>query len=75
MVMKGLKTGKSPGEDLILNEFLKYGKHVLVEPLTRVFNHCQNIGYFPSTWTEGIIIPLHKKVTFTIWEIIVGLHC
>ncbi len=61
MVINGLKTGKSPGEDLILNEFLRLGKHVLAEPLTRLFNHCFNIGYFPSLWTEGVIIPLHKK--------------
>ena len=55
------KTGKSPGEDLIVNELLKYGKATLAKPLTQLFNHFHNIGYFPTMWTEGIIIPLHKK--------------
>ena len=34
---------------------------MLIEPLGFLFNNITNSGYFPSQWTEGIIIPLHKK--------------
>ena len=39
-VLNVLKNGKSPGEDLITYELMKFGKHILAEPLTRLFNHC-----------------------------------
>ena len=33
----------------------------VLEPLGILFNDILDSGYFPSQWTEGIIIPLHKK--------------
>ena len=67
--INGCKSGKSPGEDLLLNEFLKYGQHILAAPLSKLFSHFLDIGYFPVTWTEGVIIPLHKKGDIHVHDI------
>jgi hypothetical protein len=56
-----LKTGKSGGDDMLLNELFIYGKQVLLSSLHKIFNHILNVGCFPETWTDGLIIPLHKK--------------
>ena len=56
-----LKTNKSGGPDKILNEFLIHGRNFLVPTLCNLFNKIYEYGYFPETWSEGYIIPLHKK--------------
>ena len=33
----------------------------LIDYLGRLFNVVFNKGYFPEKWTDGFIIPLHKK--------------
>lgn len=32
--------------------------------LYKLFNIVFNLGYFPEKWTEGFIVPLHKKGNF-----------
>lgn len=59
--IKELKTNKSGGPDLYLNEFFIHGKHVLAPYLLNLFNRIFDIGYFPEVWSEGYVIPLHKK--------------
>lgn len=59
--IKQLKLNKSAGPDKLLNEFLIYGKHVLTPILCNLFNKIFESGYFPEDWSEGHIIPLHKK--------------
>ncbi|MCG7867658.1 MAG: reverse transcriptase family protein, partial [Candidatus Thiodiazotropha taylori] len=56
-----LKTNKSGGPDKIINEFLIHGRNVLVPTLCNLFNKIYEYGYFPEAWSEGYIIPLHKK--------------
>ena len=56
-----LRTNKSAGPDKLLNEFLINGKDVLCKTLFILFNKLFSMGYFPKEWTEGLIIPLHKK--------------
>ena len=56
-----LKTNRSAGPDLLLNEFFIYGKNELTPTICRLFNKLFEIGYFPASWSEGYIIPLHKK--------------
>ena len=53
--------GKAGGPDFVLNEFFKYGIDILIAYLGRLFNVVFNKGYFPEKWTEGFILPLHKK--------------
>ena len=40
---------------------MKYGIDILIDYLGRLFNVVFNKGYFPEKWTEGFILPLHKK--------------
>ena len=56
-----LKTNKSGGPDLYLNEFFIHGKHVLLPYLLSLFNKIFTTGYFPQSWSDGFVIPLHKK--------------
>ena len=59
--IKLLKNGKSSGPDLLLNEFLKYGNDDILLYLHSLFNKIFDIGYFPESWGDGFIVPLHKK--------------
>ena len=56
-----LKLGKSGGPDNVLNEFFRYGTDVLMPYLYKLFNTVFDKGYFPEKWTDGFIVPLHKK--------------
>ena len=56
-----LSNNRSAGPDLILNEFLTNGKHILMPVLKVLFNKIFDIGYFPERWSDGFVIPLHKK--------------
>ena len=56
-----LKNGRSGGPDKFLNEFFIHGSSVLLPYLYSLFNKILNLGYFPESWSEGYIIPLHKK--------------
>ncbi|MCG8045176.1 MAG: reverse transcriptase family protein [Candidatus Thiodiazotropha taylori] len=59
--IKELRNGASAGPDLLLNEFLKHGSEILVAFIHRLFNHIFDLGYFPEAWSEGFIVPIHKK--------------
>ena len=59
--IKQLKTNKSGGPDKLINEFFIHGKIVLVPILCNLFNKIFEIGIFPQEWSEGYVIPLHKK--------------
>lgn len=56
-----LMNDKSPGDDLILGESLKYGRYYLTPILLKIYNQCLNLHYFPSSWNSGLITPIHKK--------------
>ena len=56
-----LKPGKSAGADLLLNEFYIHGKDILKPYLHRLFNFIFNSGVFPEAWSNGLLVPLHKK--------------
>ena len=45
----------------MLNEYFIECINLFVEPIEILFNEILNSAFFPSQWTEGIIIPLHKK--------------
>ncbi len=56
-----LSNGRSGGPDKFLNEFLIHGKIMLMPFLHKLFNTSFKNGYFPEAWSEGYIVPLHKK--------------
>ena len=59
--IKQLKTNKPGGPDKLINECFIHGKQVLVPVLCNLFNKIFESGHFPEEWSEGYIIPLHKK--------------
>ena len=56
-----LKSNKSAGPDKLINEFFMNGKAVLKQTITNLFNKIFEVGHFPESWSEGFVIPLHKK--------------
>ena len=63
-IVKGireLKTGRSGGPHKLINEFFIHGCNELLPYLHKLFNVLLNKGYFPSSWTEGYIVPIHKQ--------------
>lgn len=66
--LKKLNNNKSPGSDLILNEFLKYNTPLFQNALLSVFNYIFKLGYFPKAWSLGLITPIHKKGDLNLAE-------
>ena len=58
-----LKNGKIPGIDQISAELLKRcaTNKSFIELLYILFNKLYDDGIFPSSWAEGVIIPIFKK--------------
>ena len=56
-----LKNGKTPGEDGIWNEYMKYESELLTQPITAVFNKILQTETIPEQWKLNTIILLHKK--------------
>ena len=59
--IKQLKTNKSCGPDRLINKFFIHGKNILLPILLNLFYKIFENGTFPNDWSEGYIIPLHKK--------------
>ena len=56
-----LSLSRSAGRDGVLNEFLIYGRDAFSVYLLQLFNKILDIGYFPDAWSEGYVVPVHKK--------------
>ena len=56
-----LKSRKSCGYDNLLNKYFMESVDIIGSHLCDIFNAILNSGYFPDKWTEGIIVPIHKK--------------
>jgi len=59
--IEALKNGKASGPDGISNEMIKYGQHVLIKPLTKLFNNVLANRIYPSKWAHGYISPIYKS--------------
>ena len=47
---------------MLLNEFFFiHGNSELLTYLHSLFNNILDLEYFPESWSEGLIVPLHKK--------------
>ena len=56
-----LKLGHSGASDLFINACLYYGNDVWLNTLYVMLNNIFKVGYFPELWSEGFVVPLHKK--------------
>lgn len=59
--VKLLKAGKALGTDCLMNEYFIECIDIISAHVCDIFNSILNSGYFPDKWTEGVIIPVHKK--------------
>ena len=59
--IKDLKSGKSGGPDLILNEFIKNSKDSMVLVLVKLFNKILQTGIFPKQWNVSYISSIFKS--------------
>eukprot|EP00794_Sanderia_malayensis_P011381 gene11381-12567_t len=55
-----LKSGKAPGIDNVINEFLKVGANILVKSITKLFNHLLCSQKFPKEWSTNTLSTIHK---------------
>ncbi len=58
---KSLKSGKSPGQDDVLNEYIKESMGLLLPTYTTLFNTILDSGRFPESWGRGVVIPIYKN--------------
>ena len=63
--IKDLKSGKSGGEDLLINEFFVSGQNTLLKYIVPLFNYVFKSGIFPKVWSDGLLVPLHKKGSYS----------
>jgi hypothetical protein len=56
-----LKRNKSHGPDCILNEYFIEYKDLLIPLLNKLFNRVLDTGHYPTSWSQAVIVPIHKK--------------
>jgi len=59
--LKSMKVGKCGGESEVTTELLKAGEGVVVEQLTKLFNHIWQEQKPPDDWKKSTIIPVYKR--------------
>lgn len=58
--IKKLKMKKASGLDGILNEMIIYSQHAMTSLYAKMFNNILITGFYPSSWKNSYILPLHK---------------
>ena len=59
--ISSLKKQKAPGEDNILNEYIKLASDALIMFYTNLVNTVFETGEVSESWTTGLIVPIYKK--------------
>ena len=59
-IIKNLKSNKAPGFDNIGNIVLKRLPRKAIILLSKIFNGCLSLGYFPEQWKVAKVLPLPK---------------
>jgi len=60
-VLRGMKNGKSPGEERLTTKTFKWGGEKMKEELAKLFSMCLRKREIPSSWNNAVIILLYKK--------------
>lgn len=61
MAVKSMKNKKAPGIDMVETEMIKHAtKAGMSKVLTKLYNGCKKLGYFPKAWKIGVIRVLLK---------------
>ena len=56
-----LKANKSPVIDNILKEVIRIRKEAIKLHLVNLFNQILDTVKYPTLWSFGLIVPIHKK--------------
>lgn len=56
-----LKTSKAPGIDEIPIRAAKNLSHIGLEFITKIYNACLTLGYYPVAWRKAKTIPIYKS--------------
>ena len=56
-----LKANNSPVIDNILKEVIRIRKEAIKLHLVNLFNRILDTGKYPTLWSFGLIVPIHKK--------------
>lgn len=60
-IIMSLKDDCAAGWDNITTKILKQLKHILIPPLTHIFNKCLSSGVFPACLKKAIVVPVYKS--------------
>ena len=61
LLSKRLKNKKASSSDSLPNEIIKLAVEILPSYFQKLFNEILRRGYFPSVWSKGFIVPIHKS--------------
>ena len=59
--VKHLKRGKAAGNDDIKSDYILCEHNNLKYVMKELFNKLYSIGFFPTEWSTGVIVPIHKR--------------
>ncbi|MES9880523.1 MAG: reverse transcriptase family protein [Sedimenticola sp.] len=59
--IRNLNNSKTPGNDLILNEYLKNTTDIMMPHYVTLFNVVLSTGILPDSWVLGQIMPIYKN--------------
>ena len=60
-VVKHLKRGKAAENDDIKSDYILCEHNNLKYVMKELFNKLYSIGFFPTEWSTGKIVPIHKR--------------
>jgi hypothetical protein len=61
LAVKNLNNGKAPGEDDIINKYIKTTVNQFLPIHVNLFNLIFSCGIIPDSWLVGIIKPIYKN--------------
>ena len=59
--VKNLKNNKSPGDDMVVNEYICSTIEYMIDIYVDLFNLIFNTGILPEAWLIGNVIPIYKN--------------